>query len=176
MLRHWIEWLLTRYFWEGLSCDLFYLCLARGLNDWYQLMITVELDLMRYKGHGRFVSHPKKSQEKRAWERKQLAMASPVSAEASSHIPILCFYCSQKGHQAAVCLPPTPKAGPAAPLPLKPKKPLKRGKGKSRGADRGEKQKPNNMFKARKIRWMYQPSSQTCWRSWRSVINAVSAL
>lgn len=57
------------------------MCLAKGipdrLNDWYQLVTTMELDLMEYKGHGRFKSRLKRNPKKRALGKK--AAISSVS-------------------------------------------------------------------------------------------------
>lgn len=67
-LRHWPEQLLTQFFWEGLSHDLLQLCLAGGisnqLDDWYQLVAALEVDLMLCKYRERAGPHPKKTQER----------------------------------------------------------------------------------------------------------------
>lgn len=102
------------------------------LNNWYQLVTTMELDLMAYKGCKGFETPLKRGQEKCAIGGKQLVTASPAFAEAEafSRAPILCFHCDEEGHQAVVCPVPMPRVGLVAPPPPEPESPLKRGKEK----------------------------------------------
>lgn len=133
-LRHWLDKILAHYVRDSLKRELYHMCLPRGipdqLNDWYHLVINVELDLMEYKGYGRPETHPKRNQEKHTLGRKQSAALAAAPTEVQRRVPSLCFHYGQETHRAAMCLTLTPRAVLPAPLPPKPKNQPSKGKEK----------------------------------------------
>lgn len=138
-LRHWPEQLLIQLFCESLSRDLFQLCLARGilnqLDDWYQLVAVVEVELMLCK-YGESSRHcPKKTQERWPLGRNMSVAAVDAPARQPECTPILCFCCSQEGHCAAMCPAPVPLATLAPPAPVETEKAAKKGEGEIKCSD-----------------------------------------
>lgn len=130
------------------------MCLPQGIpeqiHSWYQLAMSVEVDIVEYKRHRGTEGYRKKSQEKRPLGQKLPITLAPAPAETPRHTPGPCFLCGQEGHQIAVCLAPAPMATLENPGPSKLKLP-KKGKEKLRVAARSLRSPSPQVAKGRKL-------------------------